>query len=143
MSVRKRCWTSRNGVRKEAWAIDYFDQHGARRLKTFSRKKDADAFALTAGVEIREGTHVADSASATVKEAGELWINSAEAAQLERSTTDQYRQHVDRHIVPLIGETLLSKLNPPSVRAFEISCGKGEIAGNGAQGHGQPQQSIG
>jgi hypothetical protein len=35
-------------------------------LKTFDKKKDADAFAATAKVEIRESVHVADSASVTV-----------------------------------------------------------------------------
>jgi integrase len=119
MSVRKRAWTTRQGVEKQAWVVDYTDQAGKRRLKTFAKKKEADTFASTASVEIREGTHVADSASATVSEAGEFWIAAAEAAGLERSTVDQYRQHLDLHIVPIIGATLLSKLAPPAVRAFE------------------------
>ena len=119
MSVRKRQWKTSAGVEKEAWVVDYTDQSGTRRLKTFPRKKDADAFAATATVEIREGTHVADSASVTVKRAGELWLASAEQAGLERTTLDQYRQHLRLHIEPFIGRMLLSKLNAPTVRAFE------------------------
>jgi len=119
MSVRKRQWKTSRGEDREAWVVDYVDQQGTRLLKTFPRKKEADAFAATATVEIREGTHVADSASVTVKEAGELWLATAEKAGLERTTLDQYRQHLYLHIVPFIGRTLLSKLSVPAVRAFE------------------------
>ncbi|AWC25487.1 Integrase [Aminobacter sp. MSH1] len=119
MSIRKRTWTTGKGEEKSSWVVDYVDTKGTRRLKTFAKKKDADTFAATAKVEVREGTHVADSASATVKQAGEFWIASAEGAGLERTTTNQYRQHLDLHIAPLIGDTLLSKLSVPAVRDFE------------------------
>jgi integrase len=125
MSVRKRKWTTRKGERKEAWVVDYTDQHGHRVLKTYPTKKAADDFAASCRVEVREGTHVADSASVTVKEAGELWLESAEAADLERTTLEQYRQHLRLHIEPLIGRTKLSQLNAPTVRAFEDRLRKG------------------
>lgn len=48
-----------------------------------------------------------------------MWIASAEASGLERSTIAQYRQHLDLHINPEIGATRLSALNIPAVRAFE------------------------
>ncbi len=117
MSVRKRKWTTAKGIEREAWLVDYVDGKGARRAKTFDRKKEADAFAATATVEIREGTHVADSDSTTVKKAGDLWIKACDG--LERSTRDQYRQHLDLHIVPFIGAEKLSKLSIPTVRSFE------------------------
>lgn len=94
MSVRKRKWTTGKGVEKEAWVVDYADAKGTRRLKTFAKKKEADDFAATANVEIREGVHVAASASESVKAAGKLWLTDAEAAGLEKSTTDQYKQHL-------------------------------------------------
>jgi integrase len=119
MSVRKRNWKTSKGVEKEAWVVDYADGQGERRLKTFKKKNDADTFASTTHVEIRQGTHVADGASVTVKEAGEKWIAQAEADELERSTVNQYRQHLDLHIVPFLGSMRLSQLNAPTVRAFE------------------------
>lgn len=121
MSVRKRSWKTRLGADKEAWVVAYTDQGGKRRLKAFSRKKDADAFSVTAAVEVRDGVHVADSASCTVKQAGALWVTTSEAAGLERSTVAEYRAHVRLHIEPLIGHLLLSKLNAPMVRGFEDS----------------------
>ena len=50
------------GAEKEAWVVDYVDQKGKRHLKTLPKKKDADAFAATAAVEVREGTHTPASA---------------------------------------------------------------------------------
>ena len=119
MSIRKRKWTTNKGVEKEAWVVDYVDAQGIRRLKTFARKKEADAFAATTGVEVREGTHVADSATVTVSAAGKDWIESGKLAGLERTTLDQYRQHLDLHIAPFLGRVLLSKLSVPAVRAFQ------------------------
>ncbi|OWV79583.1 integrase [Rhizobium sp. R634] len=119
MSVRKREWTTPKGVAKSAWVVDYNDTAGKRRLKTFGKKKDADAFAATAFVEVRDGVHVADSASITVAEAGKLWIATGEGEGLEQSTIDQRKRHVKYHIVPFIGGTLLSKLSVPAIRAFQ------------------------
>jgi integrase len=119
MSVRKREWTTPKGEAKSAWVVDYFDGTGQRRLKTFKLKKDADKFAATASVEVREGVHVADGASITVEKAGKLWIISGQNAGLERSTINQRTSHYEHHIKPLIGEMLLSRLTVPAVRAFE------------------------
>ncbi|AFL54002.1 integrase [Sinorhizobium fredii] len=119
MSVRKRTWTTPKGEEKSAWVVDYLDAAGKRRLKTFTKKKDADAFAATAKVEIREGVHVADSASATVEEAGKLWLASARASGLERATIDDYERHLRMHIVPFLGASKLPALSIAKVRAFE------------------------
>lgn len=119
MSVRKRKWTTKAGVEKEAWAADYVDAAGKRRLKTFKLKRAAEQFAATASVEVRDGTHVADAASVTVKEGCRLWIKSTEQAGRERTTVEQYRQHTDLHIVPLIGSKKLTQLTAPAIRAFE------------------------
>lgn len=119
MSVRKRTWTTPKGETKSAWVADYPDTTGKRRLKSFRLKKDADRFAATASVEVREGVHVADRASVTVEKAGMLWVASGESADLERSTVNQRKSHLEHHIVPLIGQTLLSRLTAPAVRDFE------------------------
>jgi len=119
VSVRKRSWTNAKGEEKTAWVVDYADTKGKRRLKTFTKKKDADAFSATAKVEVREGVHVADSASVTIKKAADMWISSGESAGLERSTINQRKRHLKIHIEPFIGATLLSRLTIPAVREFE------------------------
>lgn len=119
MSIRKREWTTPKGVQKTAWVVDYVDGQGKRRLKTFVKKKEADQFAATAKVEVRDGVHVADSASVTVETAGNFWVASGESAGLERSTIDQRKSHLKFHINPMIGNVLLSKISAPAIREFE------------------------
>ena len=120
MSVRKRSWTSPSGEMKEAWVVDYRDQGGARHLKTFERKRDADAYHGIVAQDVRAGIHTADSKSPTIATAGELWFASCEAAGLERATLmASYKISLNRHILPLIGAVKLSALTVPMARAFE------------------------
>lgn len=118
MSVRKRTWTA-SGTERTAWVVDYVDTKGKRRMKTFKLKKEADQFAATATVEVREGVHVADRDTVTVAKAGALWITSGETIGLERSTINQRKRHLALHIEPFIGSLLLSKVTVPAVRDFE------------------------
>ncbi len=103
---------------KVVWQCDYRDGGGARRSKQFALKKEAEAFLLKARHEVGQGTDVADSASITVAEAADLWIDRATAEGLERSTIDQYKQHRDIHIVPEIGTVKLNKMTAPAVQRF-------------------------
>jgi integrase len=116
-SVRKRTWKSGDET-KTAWVADYFDQGGKRHLKTFERKKDADAWLVDARGEVKRGVHTPESASITVAEAAELWIGRSELENLERSTLRQYRNHTDLHIKPVIGAEKLARLSTPAIEAF-------------------------
>jgi integrase len=119
MSVRKRAWKSPSGEPKEAWVVDYVDQHGDRHIKTFAKKRDADAHHAIVSVGVRAGTHTADSKSVTVARAAELWLESCEAAGLERTTLEAYWQHANLHVIPVLGTLRLSQLTVPLVRGFE------------------------
>jgi integrase len=119
MSVRKRTWENRDGSRGEAWVVAYTDRDGTRRIKSFEKKRDADAYHATVRVDVRRGVHTADSRSVTVAKAGALWIETSTGAGLERSTLEQYQAHLRLHITPLIGAVKLSQLTVPLVREFE------------------------
>jgi integrase len=119
MSVRRRIWTNGDGSQSGRWVVGYSDGTGKRRLKTFGRKRDAEVYEASVSVNIRAGVHIPDSQSITVAEAARLWLESCESAGLERTTLAAYRQHVVRHIVPLLGGVKLSQLTVPGVRAFE------------------------
>jgi integrase len=116
-SVRKRTWT-RGDETKTAWVADYFDQSGKRHIKTFSRQREAKAWLETAQGEVSRGVHTPENASITVAEAAKLWLEKGELERLERSTLRQYRNHVDLHIVPLIGAVKLARLSTPAIEAF-------------------------
>jgi integrase len=128
VSVRKRSWNTAKGVQKEAWIVDYVDQADKRRIKTFSKKKQADAYAATVTVEVRQGLHTPDSQSITIAEAGERWIRSGEANQLERATLDEYRRHLKMHINPYVGNVKLSKLTAPMVMDLRNKLREGAAA---------------
>ena len=118
MSVRKRAWVTRTGEAKEAWIVDYVDQHGGRHIKTFKRKKDADHCAAQTDVDVRAGVHTAESSSITVAEAAADWLKTVELRGREHGTLAQYRSHVDCHIGPRLGTLKLAKLTTPGVHKF-------------------------
>src|SRR5262249_26042928 len=118
-SIRKREWTTRSGEEKEAWVVDYVDQRGTRRLKTFSKKKEADAWSVNALKEIQLGVHTAASVSKTVEETWRLWLADCEANNLEFGTIRQRRQHLQLHVLPFIGRVRLADLTTPLLYEFD------------------------
>ena len=125
MSVRKRTWTTRRGEQREAYIVHYYDQDGHPHIRTFDRKKEADAHHDLVRTDVRKGLHIAPSKSATVAEAAENWLNQVRANGMrgrgpaERTTLRQYRQHVNLHIVPRLGKTKLAELTPKAVEDFQ------------------------
>jgi integrase len=115
--VRKRTWRS-GGETKSAWIVDYFDQDRRRRQATFKHKKQADAYLLQVGHEVKEGTHIAPAASITVAEAAELWLKSGKLHGLEPGTLKMYRAQVQHHIAPLLGRVKLADLSTPGIQRF-------------------------
>jgi integrase len=117
-SIRKRIWKT-GGAEKSAWIVDYVDQAGKRRLKTFSTKKQADAWTVQARHEVAQGTHTPASMSVTIAEAFDRWIAHCEAEGLEYGTIVQRRQHLNLHVAPFIGPEKLSSLTTPRVHQFD------------------------
>lgn len=118
MSIRKRTWKT-----GEAWVVQYStaekDARGKRRrhIRTFERKRDAEDFEAQTRVDLGKGVHVAHSRSVTVEKAGRRWVDSCTA--LERTSIDQYEQHLKYHIGPLLGDLKLSGLTVPVVRSWQ------------------------
>jgi integrase len=117
-SIRKRSWTS-GGENRTAWVVDYFDQNRMRHIKTFERKKEAEAFLTDAKHEVAQGTHTPASTSIDVAEACDLWLAKCEKEGLEPMTLMQYRSHVAGHIRPLLGRVRLSALTTPLLEQFK------------------------
>src|SRR5262245_8899325 len=110
MSIRKRTWRTAGGEQREAWVVDYTDQVGSRHLKTFDKKKDADAWAAATKVEVIRRVHTPASASITVAKAAEEWLESRRLKGREPATLAQYRTHVEYHIAPMLGAIKLAHL---------------------------------
>ncbi|QAY95111.1 site-specific integrase [Methylovirgula ligni] len=139
MAIRKRTWATAKGA-KEAWISDYVDQSGRRHIKTFERKKDAEAFLARASVEIAEGTHTAASSSVSISEAADLWLESCRQAGLEAATIAAYEQHCRLHIKPYIGRAKLSGLTAPAIRELEDRLRRGDPAPGEEKGH--PRSAV-
>jgi integrase len=120
-TVRKRKWMH-NGAEREAWVVTYTDQGGTRRLKTFDRKKDADAFRLNAEIELQQGVHVADAATVTVSEALDMFLTEADRragdGDVRRSTAYAWRLMADKHVRPYLGAVKLNRLSVPMVQEW-------------------------
>ncbi len=113
-SVRKRTWTHK-GVQKTAWIVDYTDQNGNRRQKTFEKKKDADYQRTKITSEIQRGEHIPDSATITVSEALDLWLQNCDARvaikdRIRPATVMNFRSWAKNHIQPTLGPKLLTQL---------------------------------
>jgi integrase len=113
-SVRKRAPQGPNG--KTVWLVDYVDQAGKRRNKTFKMRKDAQAWRDRTVIEVADGVHTPPADSITVAEAGELWLAQGKTEGLEASTLRQYRQHLHLHINPFVGRVKLAELLPAHVQ---------------------------
>jgi integrase len=116
-SIRKRKWGPDKTL--EAWVVDYIDQSGKRRLKTFPSKKTAEEWSVTALHEVKQGIHTPASTSKIVTEAWRLWLDDCEANGLEHGTIVQRRQHLKLHVAPFIGNEKLAQLTTPRVYQFD------------------------
>jgi integrase len=137
MSIRKRTWETESGEERSAYVVQYStaerDDRGKRKrhIKTFDRKKDAEDFQVQVRIDVKRGTHTPSSRSITVEEAGELWIDGC--GDLERSSVDQYQQHLRFHINPYLGALKLSSLTVAVVREWQ------DKLRNGVPGPGQKE----
>jgi integrase len=121
MGVSKRTWTTPTGGKREAWIARYVDADGVRRISTFARKKDADAYQAEVQTAVRAGTHTAPSVSPTVAEAAGAWLTFIEGECREQTTLKQYEEHARLHILPRIGRERLAQLTTPIIHQFRDS----------------------
>ena len=113
-SLRKRALPSG----KVVWQVDYRDNAAKRRHRQFVSKREADGFMVQARAEVAAGTHTPESQSITVGEAAALWLDRCRRDDLEQTTIDAYKNHVDLHIVPRIGQIKLARLTTPLANEF-------------------------
>jgi integrase len=129
MSVRKRVWATESGEERSSYVVQYsiaeLDSRGKRKrvIRTFDRKKDADAFQGQVRVDLGKGVHVPASKSITIEAGGRNWIDSC--GDLERTTVDGYQQHLNLHITPYLGALKLSALTVAIVRDWQDKLRKG------------------
>jgi integrase len=116
-SVRKRTWNTKTGTRV-SWLVDYRDAAGKRRFQQYDTRKEAQAQLAKLTVEVANGVHTPMSASITVAEAAEIWLQRGELEGLERATLVNYRRWATKTISPALGREKLARLTVPAIEAF-------------------------
>jgi integrase len=105
------------GGERSAWVVSY-QHNGKQHLRSFSKKKMADAWRAEMQTEQKKGMHVPASTSITVADAGQRWLDQAINDGLEASTTTGYRQQLELHILPFLGDRKLVDLAAAGVEDF-------------------------
>jgi integrase len=118
MSIRRRTWQTGQDETRTAWVVNYTDQTGTRRIATFKKKRDAEAYETQVKTELHAGIHTAAGTSITVAEAAENWLTWVELEGRERITLQTYRGHVELHVAPRLGHERLARLTAPRIEAF-------------------------
>ena len=106
---------------KEAWVVDYRDQGGTRHLKTFERKREADAYHGMVAHDVRAGIHTRRQQEPHRRQGGRIVVRELRGGRARtcRRSMSSYRIVLDKHINPLIGAVKLSTLTVPMARTFE------------------------
>ena len=118
-SIRKRKWKTAKGEEREAWIVAYKDRDG-RAFKQFATKGEAKEWSIKALHDVQQGVHTRASASKTVAEAWDLWIDHCKAEKLDTYTIEQRQSHLDLHgWKPFVGDVKLSELTTPMVYEFD------------------------
>lgn len=122
-SIRKRKWNSPDGKPNEAYVVNWTDQEGKRRLKTFDKKKEADAYRVRIEGEMERNEHVADRASKTFRDAAEEYFRDAERRSHtigvpSKASLYNYRNALDKYLLPEFGIYVITALDADHVQEF-------------------------
>lgn len=124
-SVQKRKWKGPNGEEKEAWSVRYFDILGKHRSKTFTRKKEAEAYARKVQVELDQKIHIAAGETVTVGELLDRYESWCDQRHAEgRRMSDSHRHTIAMmfrvHVRPYLAHHRLTDLTFNHIDAWAI-----------------------
>lgn len=113
--------------RPATWRVRWRDPEGRSKSKTFTRKTDADKFAVELERELNRGSYIdPGSAKMTVGELAETW--RAGQVQLKPSTAARYDASLRNQILPRWEKVPLGKVTHGEVQAWVASLSKSGLA---------------
>jgi integrase len=95
----------------DGWRVDYRDQFGNRYRYTYHRKQDAQQALDDARAAIKDGSFVAAAEVPTFSEVAEQWFATKQAQNRRPNTLEQYRTHLDNHLLPELGRLRLNQID--------------------------------
>ena len=100
------------GPRGVRWRVRYRTARGASRFKTFGRRADADAWLKSTDYKVIVGEYVDPSAGrVTFATYAERWLDLKRAHNKKPTSIATWRSHLDRHLLPTFGESLLKDID--------------------------------
>ena len=85
--------------------------------RTFNRRRDADAYAITVEADRLRGLAVDPRAARVVfADYAEAWLSRR--PDLAATTREDYRKLLDTHLLPAFGRTEIGAIAPSAVRAW-------------------------
>ena len=119
--ITKKKYTDRaTGELREALVIDFYDQHGKRRLKTLpvgTTKKAARKILHETLKEVEHGIYLPDRKIPTFKEVADRWLEYKKM-NIREHTYEGYQGHVKNNLKPFFGETKITRMNYNSITKF-------------------------
>lgn len=98
-----------------SWEVDFRDLQKNRIQKTFQKHRDAVAFHDEVKTKIRSGEYVPPIPK-TFREVSEEWIKKK--SDRRRSTVVHWRNHIDCHLNPKLGDMRLDKIDVELIEKF-------------------------
>ena len=104
----------------EKMVIDFYDQHGKRRLKTLpegTTKKEAGKILQEILKQVEHGTYLPDKKIPTFSEMADEWLEHKKI-NIREHTYSSYECHVRRNLKPFFGMTKITRVNYASIIKF-------------------------
>lgn len=117
------------------WLVRWRDPSGAQRKKSFKRKADAEAFAVSVEHDMRSGSYVAPTAGRiTVGTWAREWL--AAMGHLRPSTFSRYEGALNNYVIPRWESVALSAVTHADVQSWVASLGRSLSPGSVEKIHG-------
>jgi integrase len=119
------CITTKRG----RLVIDFYDQHGKRRLKTLPvgmSKTDAKKALREIEDQVDRGTYMPKSRIPVFSDVADGWLQYKKQ-NIRESTHMQYHGHVEKHLKPHFGVTRINRINFDAIEKYMDQATKQEI----------------
>ncbi|SPD72615.1 Phage integrase family protein [uncultured Desulfobacterium sp.] len=124
--VTEKKYRDKAGKERIRIVIDFYDQHGKRRIKTLpegTSKKDAKKELRKIEDQVARDTYLPKDRTPAFSEVASDWLEYKKP-NIRASTYQQYEGHVKNHLAPYFGNTPIPRINFDAIEKFISHCNK-------------------
>jgi len=111
--------------RRGRWVVDFRDADGKRRWESYRTREEADDALSKRVQQLTKGTYRAPDQIPTFREVAESWL--ATKADHRVSSYSQWQVHLEKHLLPAIGDLRLNEIRVKHMEAFRDSRRKASL----------------